>query len=466
MPTARSTSPTRPTGSRAGTRATRPKPEVGGCHVFRSTVTATLNVVADDFDRPNGLAFTPRRARGCTCPTPARRGTCACSTSTDDGSLSSGERVRQVHGRRLRRLPARRGRPDLDERRRRRARLRPRRHADRQGARARDVANVAWGGPKRNRLYICATTSLYAILLPVPERRRCSVIDLHVHFPMRLLGGVEAPRDVLRGMTRVARARRRQDPRGGAGDRRAAVQLPPLGRELARDAAAARAGRRDRRLLACCTGRSREMDLDEPFGAPPESAYYAKLDRADGRDRARGRGAPATSWCASRADLERRAGKDRVRPLHRGRLPPRRRARRGRRARPRARASAASCTSRSRTCSGARWRPTRRRSRSSPTRSTTCCSRSRRGRVCRALGEAAVRAMYEHGVLVDISHMRDDAIDDDVQAGRGARRAGGRDPRAYPVIASHAGYRFGAQKYNAHRRPRSRRSPRAAASSG
>jgi gluconolactonase len=29
------------------------------------------------------------------------------------------------------------------------------------------VANVAWGGGKRNRLYICATTSLYAILLPV-----------------------------------------------------------------------------------------------------------------------------------------------------------------------------------------------------------------------------------------------------------------------------------------------------------
>jgi gluconolactonase len=29
------------------------------------------------------------------------------------------------------------------------------------------VANVCFGGPKGNRLYICATTSLYAILLPV-----------------------------------------------------------------------------------------------------------------------------------------------------------------------------------------------------------------------------------------------------------------------------------------------------------
>src|SRR4029078_7958669 len=29
------------------------------------------------------------------------------------------------------------------------------------------VANVCFGGPKRNRLFICGTTSLYSILLPV-----------------------------------------------------------------------------------------------------------------------------------------------------------------------------------------------------------------------------------------------------------------------------------------------------------
>lgn len=29
------------------------------------------------------------------------------------------------------------------------------------------VANVTFGGPRRNRLFICATTSLYAVLLPV-----------------------------------------------------------------------------------------------------------------------------------------------------------------------------------------------------------------------------------------------------------------------------------------------------------
>lgn len=33
------------------------------------------------------------------------------------------------------------------------------------------VADVTFGGPKRNRLYICATTSLCAVLLPVSGAR-------------------------------------------------------------------------------------------------------------------------------------------------------------------------------------------------------------------------------------------------------------------------------------------------------
>jgi gluconolactonase len=33
------------------------------------------------------------------------------------------------------------------------------------------VANVCFGGPKRNRLYICATTSLYAIYVSVNGAR-------------------------------------------------------------------------------------------------------------------------------------------------------------------------------------------------------------------------------------------------------------------------------------------------------
>jgi microsomal dipeptidase-like Zn-dependent dipeptidase len=63
------------------------------------------------------------------------------------------------------------------------------------------------------------------------------------------------------------------------------------------------------------------------------------------------------------------------------------------------------------------------------------------------LGEAAVRAMYAHRILVDVSHMRADALDDTfalldrLDAETGAR------PQEYPVIASHSGYRFGPQAY-------------------
>jgi microsomal dipeptidase-like Zn-dependent dipeptidase len=58
------------------------------------------------------------------------------------------------------------------------------------------------------------------------------------------------------------------------------------------------------------------------------------------------------------------------------------------------------------------------------------------------LGEAAVRAMVEHGTLIDVSHMGPeafwatlellDALDSE---------------RRVPVIASHAGFRFGGQRY-------------------
>ena len=51
-------------------------------------------------------------------------------------------------------------------------------------------------------------------------------------------------------------------------------------------------------------------------------------------------------------------------------------------------------------------------------------------------------------MLVDISHMRDDAIDATFKLVEALDREAGADPRDYPVIASHAGYRFGGQKYN------------------
>jgi gluconolactonase len=141
------------------------KPEVDGCHVYRYD-SGELNVVASDFDRPNGLAFTPGYTRLYVSDTGAPKHMRSFDVNRD-GSLSGGEEfakctVGGFDGFRL------------DE-------------AGRIWTSAGDgvhvydpdgtllgkvlvpetVANVAWGGPKHNRLYICATTSLYAILLPV-----------------------------------------------------------------------------------------------------------------------------------------------------------------------------------------------------------------------------------------------------------------------------------------------------------
>jgi microsomal dipeptidase-like Zn-dependent dipeptidase len=63
-----------------------------------------------------------------------------------------------------------------------------------------------------------------------------------------------------------------------------------------------------------------------------------------------------------------------------------------------------------------------------------------------APGEAAVRTMRETGVLVDVSHMRDDAVLKTFALVESLD--GHRDPSSYPIIASHAGYRFGGQHYN------------------
>ena len=102
------------------------------------------------------------------------------------------------------------------------------------------------------------------------------MIDLHIHFPMRLLGGVEAPRDVIKGMTKVLA---RDD-----GKVRAAVLAIAARLLNFRDWDGTwrvtpdllRAGE----VSIACSVLYRpfsEMDLEEPFAAPPESAYYPKL---------------------------------------------------------------------------------------------------------------------------------------------------------------------------------------------
>jgi membrane dipeptidase len=58
------------------------------------------------------------------------------------------------------------------------------------------------------------------------------------------------------------------------------------------------------------------------------------------------------------------------------------------------------------------------------------------------LGRAAVRAMHKHRVLIDISHMSEPAIEETFALLAELYREHGTEARDFPVIATHAGYRF------------------------
>ncbi|MCW2244289.1 SMP-30/gluconolactonase/LRE family protein [Azospirillum canadense] len=146
------------------------KSEIGACHVYRiDPRSGAVTIAADDFVRPNGLAFSadertlyiadtgathvadgPRHIR--TFAVSDNGGlsggevfaTCTAGLFDgfrldEDGRIwtSAGDGVHCYHpdGTLIGRVRV----PEV-------------------------VANVVFGGPKRNRLYICATTSLYAVL--------------------------------------------------------------------------------------------------------------------------------------------------------------------------------------------------------------------------------------------------------------------------------------------------------------
>ena len=150
----------------------RAESEIGACHVYRVDPDGTIDIVADDYLKPNGLAFSPDESllyiadTGATHhpngPRHIRR-----HLVNADGSLSGGEVFAEcthglfdgfrldsdgriwtsagdgVHclapdGRLIGKVKI----PEL-------------------------VANVCFGGAKLNRLFICGTTSLYSVYLNV-----------------------------------------------------------------------------------------------------------------------------------------------------------------------------------------------------------------------------------------------------------------------------------------------------------
>ena len=146
--------------------------EIGACHVYRVSSDGEISIAADDYLKPNGLAFSPDESllyiadTGATHtengPKHIRRHTVA-----QDGTLSGGEVFAEctnglfdgfrcdTDGRIW--TSAADGVHCLDTD----GRLIGKVHIPEM------VANVCFGGPKLNRLFICGTTSLYSIYLNV-----------------------------------------------------------------------------------------------------------------------------------------------------------------------------------------------------------------------------------------------------------------------------------------------------------
>jgi gluconolactonase len=144
----------------------RAESEVGGCYVYRlDPFTSELRVVADDFVRPNGLAFSLDETRLHIVDT--RVNHIRTFAVAADGSLGGGEvfaecSVGVFDGIRLDdagRIWAAAGDGvhcfDAD------GTLIGKLHVPEA------VANLTFGGPQRNRLFVTATTSLYSIRLSV-----------------------------------------------------------------------------------------------------------------------------------------------------------------------------------------------------------------------------------------------------------------------------------------------------------
>lgn len=150
----------------------RAESEIGACHVYRVDPDGTIRIVADDYVKPNGLAFSPDESKlyiadtGAT-HTPGGPAHIRVHDVAADGSLRGGEVLADCtaglfDGFRL----------DRDGRIWSSA-------ADGVHCLAPDgtligkihipelVGNVCFGGPKLNRLFICGTTSLYAAYLNV-----------------------------------------------------------------------------------------------------------------------------------------------------------------------------------------------------------------------------------------------------------------------------------------------------------
>jgi membrane dipeptidase len=278
------------------------------------------------------------------------------------------------------------------------------------------------------------------------------LVDLHTHYPMHLLADV--PEDVA--LERMVRMRRRPT----LADRLRAAVLAIAARLLNYrrfsgtwrvDLAGLEAGNVGV-VLSVLYQPFDEMDLDEPYGALPEAGYYGRLvEQLDSVEAELGRldpGGTRHTLVRSAADLDAAVAAKRVAFLHcveggfhLGSTPED------------VTRHVGELATRGVvyiTLAHLFWRRVATNAPAIPFLAdplyNTVFPQPREGLT--ELGVAAVRAMYEHRVIVDVSHMREDALTETLDLLDALDREHGAEPTAFPVIASHSGFRFGGQAYN------------------
>jgi microsomal dipeptidase-like Zn-dependent dipeptidase len=274
------------------------------------------------------------------------------------------------------------------------------------------------------------------------------VADLHVHYPMHVLAG-----DREAALQRMVRVRART----GTGSKLQGTVLWVLSRLLNYrnwDAGPrvtldflAQGGVRV--ALSVLYQPFDEMDLDEPYGAAPEPGYFGRLLEQIDLVEADVAGRPGATVVRSAAELDAALAAERVGLVHcieggfhLGTTPAE------------VDANVAALAGRGVayvTLAHLFWRRVAANAPAIPFLPDPLYNRlfpQPAGAALTGLGEAAVRAMYRERMLVDVSHMRGDALEvtfallDRLDAETRA------DPGEHPVIVSHAGFRFGRQAYN------------------
>ena len=274
------------------------------------------------------------------------------------------------------------------------------------------------------------------------------VADLHVHYPMHVLSG---DRDVTLG--RMVRIRRRE----GVGDKFRSAVLALASRLLnyrswdagPRVTVDFLAAGGVRVALSVLYSPFDEMDLDERYGALPEPGYFARLLEQLEQVEAEVAGHSGATIVHDTAELDLALQGGQVGLVHcveggfhLGPTP--------------ADVDANVTTLAGRgvayvTIAHLFWRRVAANAPAIPFLPDAIYNRifpQEAGVGLTELGEAAVRALYRERMLIDVSHMRPDSVDETFALLDRLDQESGAAPADHPVISSHAGYRFGPQVYN------------------